>query len=50
MSNIQISSSPVEAVIYQPKNISPKGGIVLLQGKKIAESPTVSTSNFFFRF
>lgn len=34
MSNIQISSSPVEAVIYQPTNISPKGGIVLLHGSE----------------
>ncbi|MEM8779138.1 MAG: acyl-CoA thioester hydrolase/BAAT C-terminal domain-containing protein [Cyanobacteria bacterium P01_G01_bin.49] len=34
MLNIQLSSSPVEAVIYQPTNISPKGGIVLLHGSE----------------
>jgi acetyl esterase/lipase len=32
--NIQLSSSPVEAIIYQPKHISPKGGIVLLHGSE----------------
>jgi acetyl esterase/lipase len=34
MSNIQLSASPVEAIIYQPKHISPKGGIVLLHGSE----------------
>ena len=34
MSNIQLSSSPLEAIIYQPKNTSPKGGIILLHGSE----------------
>jgi hypothetical protein len=34
MSNIQLSDSPVDAIIYQPKYIAPKGGIVLLHGSE----------------
>ena len=34
MSNIQLSASLVEGIIYQPKHISPKGGIVLLHGSE----------------
>ncbi|MEM6611696.1 MAG: hypothetical protein AAF652_05470 [Cyanobacteria bacterium P01_C01_bin.72] len=34
MSYIQILSSLVDAVIYQPANVVPKGGIVLLHGSE----------------
>ena len=45
MLNIQISSSPVEAVIYQPKNISPIGGIVLLHGSEGGSATCCTTNN-----
>ena len=32
--NIQLSSSPIEATVYQPENVSFKGGIVLLHGSE----------------